>query len=280
MNKIALVTDSACDLNSEIIEKYKIRVLPFRVICDNEEFRDGIDISSEQVYSKLDDCNVTTSLPLLSDMECTFNELIKEGYTHVICITLSSGLSGIFNAVNLASKEFNDINIFVYDSKGISMCQGLIVEKCAELIEQGKDFEEIIEEIPRIKEKIKGYFVIGTLKYLKKGGRIGKITGTFGELINLKPIVTIDDDGKYVTYEKMRGRKQSLRRMEEIILQPKELVDVYLVYGNAEQETLEMAENLKGKEFIRSVKVVGNVSPVSGVHSGPGLIGVICYKVK
>ena len=275
MQKIALITDSACDLGRDIINKYNINVLPFRIIYENKEFLDGINIKPEDVYSNLDEEIPTSSLPSLSDMEKLFDRIKLEGYTHVIAITLSSGLSGIYNALRLISEDYPEIESFIFDSKSISLGEGVLVEKCGKMIEEGKSFKEIITEIPKIREKVNVFFVVGTLKYLKKGGRIGAVAGTIGEMLSLKPIITIDEDGRYVTYEKLRGRKQSLKKLVEIASSFENPGDAWLMHGYAEEEMENVYENLKKVSNIKNISKGGSISPVSGVHSGPGLIGLV-----
>lgn len=275
MEKIALITDSAGDLGKEILDKYNIHVLPFKIIYKTREFSDGVDITPEEVYDKIDEEMPTSSLPALIDMEDLYEKLKKEGYTHVIAVTLSSGLSGIFNALRLISDNYPEIKSFIFDSRSISLGEGVLIQKCGEMLEAGKTFEEITKQLPLLRSRMKVFFVVGTLKYLRRGGRIGRITGAIGEMLNLKPIVTIADDGKYVTYDKLRGRKQSLRRLEEIVYSLEKPGEVFLMHGRAEEEMRALGENLKKYKNVKSLYIGQNISPVSGVHSGPGLVGVV-----
>ena len=216
MNKIALITDTTSDLSREVIEKYNINVLPFRIIYSDREYLDNVDITSQEVYKNMETEVPTSSLPSMKDMEELFLKLEEQGYTHAIAITLSTGLSGIFNAIKLISENHPGINTHLCDSQSIALGEGLIVTECGRLIEEGKSFEEVVAAIPSIKKRIHLYFVVGTLEYLKRGGRIGKVSGTIAELLNIKPIITIDTDGKYITSEKVRGRKQSLNKLVEL----------------------------------------------------------------
>lgn len=280
MQKIALITDSASDLDKETLEKHNIHVLPFRIIYKTKEFSDGIDITPEEVYEKIDEEMPTSSLPALIDMEELYEKFKKEGYTHVIGVTLSSGLSGIFNALRLISDNYPEIKSFIFDSKSISLGEGVLMKKCGEMLEEGKTFEEITKQLPILRNKIKVFFVVGTLKYLRRGGRIGRITGTIGEMLNLKPIVTIAEDGKYITYDKLRGRKQSLRRLEEIIYSFEKPGDVFLMHGSAKEEMRALGENLKKYKNVKSLYMGQNISPVAGVHTGPGLVGVVYLELE
>ncbi|MGV8983311.1 DegV family protein [Clostridium sp.] len=280
MNKIALITDTTSDLSREVIEKYNINVLPFRIIYSDREYLDNVDITPEEVYKNMEKEVPTSSLPSMKDMEELFLKLEEQGYTHAITITLSTGLSGIFNAIKLTSENHPAINTYNCDSQSIALGEGLIVSECGRLIEEGKSFEEVVDAIPSIKKRIHLYFVVGTLEYLKKGGRIGKVSGTIAELLNIKPIIAIDTDGKYMTCEKVRGRKQSLNKLIELtnnILDEKKC-KVYIVHGHAEEEAKKVMESISSHPNIISIEFGGYISPVSGVHSGPGLVGMVCIE--
>ena len=217
MQKIALITDSACDLDLNTLKENNINLLPLRIIYSNAEYRDRIDISPSEVYKNLENEIPKTSLPSAKDTEEILNKLEEESYTHVICISISSGLSGSYNALRLALEDHPNLTSFVYDTKILAYPQGEIVLEVAKLIREGKSFNEIVSEIPNIRKRITGYFTLNTLEYLKKGGRIGRLAGTVGELLNLKPIITTDENGVYYTVTKVRGRKQSLSKMTELL---------------------------------------------------------------
>ncbi|ERK32198.1 DegV family protein [Clostridium intestinale] len=280
MEKIALITDTTSDLPQDSIEKYNIKILPFRIIYKDREYKDKYEITPKEVYDNFEKEIPTSSLPLAQDMEELYDELEKEGYTHAIAITLSSGLSGISNALRLVSENHDNIESFVYDSKTISWGEGILVKKCAELIEQGKDFNYIKNILPELRKKVKLFFVVGTLEYLRKGGRIGRISGTIGDLLNLKPIVAVDDEGRYFTHSKVRGRKQSLNKMINIV---KEIVndkahDIIVLNGCSDEDCKYMIDQFEKIDNVSSVNYGGDISPVSGVHSGPGLVGVVLVE--
>ena len=280
MEKIALITDSACDLEKDIIEKYNIHVLPFRIIYKNKEYRDGIDITAGEVYDSFNREIPTTSLPSMQDMEELYVKLENEGYTHVIAVTLSTGLSGIYNALKLVSEDHHNIKSFIYDSKSISLGEGILIQSCGEMLAEGKSYDEIVGELPRIKDRTKLYFVVGTLEYLTKGGRIGKVAGTIAELLHIKPIISTDNHGVYYTHSKVRGRKQSLKKLGELgeeILSLKKC-KVFIKHGNCEEEAQKVCDALSNHPNVVSIFRGGNISPVSGVHSGPGLVGLVLVE--
>lgn len=276
MEKIALIADTTCDLTSEVIEKYNIRMLPFRIIYKDKEYLDKIEITPQEVYTRLKEEVPTSSMPSMQDMEDVYCKLEKEGYTHAIAITLSTGLSGIYNGLKIVSENHPRINTFLYDSKSISLGEGVLLKECGRLIEEGKSFKEIIEAIPSVKKRMHIFFVVGTLEYLKKGGRIGRVSGTIAELLNIKPIISIGEDGRYFTYDKVRGRKQSLTRLFNICKEytNNKKCKVYVVHGDSLEDAKAFYEKLKELPNAVSVEFGGELSPVSGVHSGPQLVAI------
>ena len=281
MQKIALITDSACDLDLNTLKENNINLLPLRIIYSNGDYRDRLDISPQEVYDNLEKEVPKTSLPSAQETEETLNKLEEEGYTHVICISISSGLSGSFNAIRLALEDHPKLTSFVYDSKILAYPQGEIVLEVAKLIKEGKSFEEIIKEIPEIRKRVIGYFTINTLEYLKKGGRIGRLAGTVGELLNLKPIITTDEDGVYYNVAKVRGRKQSLSKMTELLKEylAKGKCEVAVLHAGCEDEAIKYMNSLKDLTNVVSIKIA-EISPALGIHGGPGLIGFSVKMVK
>lgn len=280
MEKIALITDSASDISKEKVERYNIRVLPFKIIYSDAEYDDNIDIHSKEVYATLKTNPPTTSLPSMKDMDVMYNELKAQGYTHAIVVTISSKLSGFCNAIKLASQDFPEIKTYVLDSKAISKAEEILICESARMIESGKSFAEITKKLPEIRSRIKVYFAIGTLEYLIRGGRIGKVTGSIAEFLHLKPVVGIDDEGQYYTYTKVRGRKQSIKKLQSIVedVLDKKKCDVYIMSGDADEESIALTEKLKEYKNSTHVEFGGCLSPVSCVHSGPGLVGVLYYE--
>lgn len=277
MQKIALIADTTGDIPQEILEKYNINVLCFRIIYKDREYRDKIEITAKQVYDGFKNEIPTSSMPALQDMEDLYDRLEREGYTHAIAVTLSSGLSGIYNGLRLVSEEHPKIKSFIYDSKNISLGEGVLIIKCAEMLEKGKTFEQIVEALPEIRSRVHTFFIVNTLEYLIKGGRIGKVSGTIGQLLNLKPIISVDMDGKYYTYYKARGKNQALNKMLEISKEftKNKKCEVFMMHGNGEEDTLKLMEHVKELPNVQSIIYGGCISPVSGVHSGPGLVGIV-----
>lgn len=276
MNKIALITDSTCGLPQEYINKYNIHIAHLKVIYKDAEYTDGINITADEVYSRLKEELPTTSMPSVQDACNIYDNLIKEGYTHAIVLPISSGLSGTINSFRLASEQYEDkITSFIFDTKILSMAVGLIVIEVAKMIQSGEKFKDICNAVPKFREKIKMYFTVDTLEYLIKGGRIGKVAGGIGQLLSLKPILTMADDGSYTTFAKLRGSKQAFNKLSSLAtdILDKGKGKVVVMTGTMKEEAkrlTDMLGNHPNTTFIHS----GIITPVIGIHSGPKLLAV------
>ncbi|MFW6284991.1 MAG: DegV family protein, partial [Bacillota bacterium] len=180
--KTAIITDSAANLDERFLEAHEnLFMLPLLIMIDGESFRDQIEISSESVYEKLDSHKVSTSLPSNEDLYTLLEKLKTEGYTDVLAINLSSGLSGTFNAFNLVFKDYEGLSITHYDSKTLGGGLAYLVEHAVKRIGEGITPKAIVKELDTIRfEESIALFTIDTLKYLRRGGRIGKVEGTLG----------------------------------------------------------------------------------------------------
>ena len=281
MEKIALITDSASDISVELLEKNKIKLLPFKVIYSDREYEDRIDITPQMMYERLKREIPKTSLPSIEKMTNIFKEAIDEGCTHAIIITISAAFSGTYNAVRLVCEDFPELETFVFDSKTLTMAEGAMVLEAAKLISEGKSFKEITEILPVYREKIDLFFTIDTLEYLQKGGRIGKVAGTIGELLNLKPIITVADDGTYRTAAKARGSKQSVSKLIEIFkgYLEKGKYKAWILDGYGMDKVQSLYEEIKDLPNVVECKIAGTIGPALGVNTGPGLVGLAIERV-
>lgn len=281
MEKIALITDSASDISVELLEKNKIKLLPFKLIYSDREYEDRIDITPQMMYERLKTEIPKTSLPSIERMNNVFKEIINEGYTHAIIITISAAFSGTYNAVRLICEDFPQLNTFIFDSKTLTMAEGAMVLETAELIKAGKTFKEITEILPTFREKIDLFFSIDTLEYLQKGGRIGRVAGTVGELLNIKPIITVADDGTYRTAAKVRGSKQVVSKLTNIFKTylEKGKYKAWILDGNGLDKVQNLYDSIKDLPNVVDCTIAGTIGPALGVNTGPGLVGLAIKRV-
>lgn len=278
--KIAIVTDSACDLPDSLLEKYNIRYVSLRIIYRDGEFRDRVEISAQKIYDMMDTELPKSSLPLLGDVEKLYDELADEGYTDVIHICISSGLSGTYNMVAMHAMEYTRMRVRAFDSKTLSMQEGIIVLLCARMLEQTQDVDEILAYARKLRDNSAGIFVVRTLEYLRKGGRIGLVEGVLGTMLQLKPIIWVNDDGIYETIAKVRGHGNAIETLIRECTNrfKKAKVMLAVMHGSAQADGEKLLERMKGVLNIEEF-FLEPVSPVLGVHTGPGLLAVIACEI-
>ncbi len=211
--KIALVTDTACDLSDAQLAEYGIRAVPLRVTTTRGEFRDRLEIDQDTLYELMKTELPKTSLPLPGDVSAIYREALAEGADRVVHLSISSGLSGACNMARLVAEEFPEGVVRVYDTKTLSAGEGLLTLAAARCFSDGMGIDETFAELDRLRSGQLGTFVIQTLEFLRKGGRIGLVEGVVGSLLNIKPVIFVNPDGVYQTLVKARGFAKALDAM-------------------------------------------------------------------
>ncbi|KXZ39299.1 EDD domain protein, DegV family [Alkalithermobacter thermoalcaliphilus JW-YL-7 = DSM 7308] len=207
---VKIVTDSVSDIPKDYLDKYDITVVPINIIIDENTYKDGLDITTEQVYDKIKQGYLPkTSQANPHDFIKVFDELSKEG-DEVLAILLSSKLSGTYSSALIAKQELLDRKIEVIDSKAITLTQGMLVIEAAKMAKEGKNLDEIKKVIEQKIDKMEQFIIFDTLEYAYKGGRISKIQYMLSNVLNLKIIITLKD-GEMVVKDKVRGRKKAIK---------------------------------------------------------------------
>ncbi|WP_240739238.1 DegV family protein [Marinitoga lauensis] len=282
MEKIGIIVDSGTDIPKHIIEKYNIKVVPLRIVINGKEYEEG-SISEEFLLERLDDSEVKTSLPNPDSIVNAIESCINEGAKKIMTFNISSNMSGTYNLFRLTSnslkEKYPDVEIENIDTLNISIGAGIIAYRAAKMIEEGKSFEETVKWCNENKNKSKVFFVIPSLKYLAKGGRIGKVSAKIGELLNIKPIISINDEGIYYTISKTRGFKRSFIKVYEEFLkfvdEKKHMAAIYISGTSKEFEKLQKDFYKKVSDLEHSIEVItGKVSSTLLVHSGPDMFGI------
>lgn len=279
-NKIAIITDSSCDLSQEQLLMHNIHLLSLRVITTKGEYRDRLEISEEALYTLMETELPKTSLPLPEDVTALYTKLHHEGTTHVIHVCISSGLSGTYNMVQLVTKEFEQkMQIALIDSQTLSTGLGMMVLEAAESLEAGLSFEEAVERAKAVRKTQLGMFIIKTLEFLRKGGRIGLVEGAVGTILHIKPIIFINSKGVYQTLAKARGYANALDTMvrEAVARFGKRSIHLSVVHGASALEAQKLLERLNGVLNIAD-SFISSVSPALAVHTGPGLLGIVAHE--
>ncbi len=276
--KIAVLTDSCADVPPHLAKRYHIAIVPLKIIYQDRAYLDGIDITPEEVYNRLPIEIPKTSLPDGETVGQIFRNLKAEGYTSVIAIIFSSGLSGTYQMVKLVSEEFPELRTAVFDTLSGCLGTGATALQTARYIEEGKTWDELMDLIPRLIQNTKVFFSINTLEYLQKGGRIGKITSIAGTMLNMKPIISFAPTGELINVAKIRGRKQSLMRITELVTEfaaehPGKRYNLMFASGGA-PEDLKTVRQTVLKLLPKRVNCwEGEIDSTLGVYVGPKLIG-------
>ena len=216
--KTVIVTDSSCDLSDEQLSRYGIRMISLRIVCQNAEYRDRIDIQEDELYELLTHELPKTSLPLPEDVSALYESLAQEGVTDVIHISISSGLSGTFNMVRMITQDFESrMRVHMVDSRTLSMGLGMMVLAAARALEEGATPEEAIERAQTVRRNQLGMFVIRTLEFLRKGGRIGKVTGRAANILGIKPMILFKE-GEIFSAGVARGRQKSFEKALDLLM--------------------------------------------------------------
>lgn len=278
--KIALLADSACDVPRELIEKLGIKILPLKIIYPDREYNDRVDINPDDVYDRMPEEIPTTSMPCLDEIRSILDDISQQGFTHVLAVALSSGLSGTFGAMKLVAQDVNNLVVKTFDSRTLSMGTGWMVIDAARNISSGLSFDKVVEKITNLQPKVSVYYVVETLEYLRRGGRIGQVAGMLAEFLHFKPIISVNPEGKYFTFCKVRGRRKSIDRLMEIVesVAPDKTINLAVMHGGAKKEAENMLQRLSKLPNIKEI-VFSDISPALGVHTGPGLLGVSFYEV-
>jgi len=273
--KIALVTDSGSDMPKDIIEKYNIHIIPLKIIYKDREYDDGIDIASEEVYARFNQEIPKTSMPSQLEITKLFDKIKQEGYNKILCIHLSCNLSGTVDMIKMISKDYKDLEIEVIDSKSVSIGVGMLVYEAAKLISECLPLADIKEMLLKAKDKISVFYCIPILDYLRKGGRIGLVAATIGTIMDLKPIISVNKEGRYYSHAKVRGRKKSLEKLMDIAIEKikDQKVNISVYHGSAKEEAQKFKEYFSKLPNVQEI-ISGQINPSMAVHTGPGLVGL------
>jgi DegV family protein with EDD domain len=277
---IKIVTDSTAYLPEEIVRQHDICVVPLYVHFGTEAFREGVELSNEEFYRRLKEAPElpTTSQPSAGEFHEVFAPLIDAGH-EIITLTISSKLSGTWNSAMAAKEMLPDAPISVVDSLSTSVGLHLMVDAAIEAVAGGATRQEIVDQIERAKQEMQLFFVVDTLEYLAKGGRIGNAKAFLGTILKVKPILVLQD-GAIEPLEQVRSKSKATARMLD-------LVEEY-VGGNGRTSKVAVTHalvpkdaELIGQELVGRLgcgqPLMGELGPVIGTHTGPGMVGIAAY---
>lgn len=290
MRNFQIFSDSSCDIPNELIDKYKICVIPYYVTFDQENyFKEHEEISNDTFYQKLATrVFPKTSLPSVQDYMNAFQKAIDAG-KDVLCFCLTAKFSGSYqsavNAKSMLEEDHPDAKIIIIDSIQATAGEGLVVLQAAYMQEAGYSLEQLVEKIEEIKSTARIMFTVDSLEHLQKGGRIGKVTSLAGTMLNLKPMIVLKE-AELMPYSNVRGRKKALEKIIAMVVEyfqenheSYEDYDFCMANATTLEETRMVQEKLEaliGRDLTLPVFQIG---VTIGTYTGPGALG-ICFIKK
>jgi DegV family protein with EDD domain len=281
MANVAIVTDSTADIPADLQKQLGISVVPLKVNFGEESYLDGIELTAENFYRKLADSQVfpTTSQPSPAEFFEVYKPLVDAGRP-VVSVHLSSAFSGTYQSARIAQSMLEgDHDVTVIDSRSASYGYGYIVVAAAKMAARGEPADKIVEAIHRLRRELRLYFVVDTLEYLQKGGRIGKASAFVGSLLNIKPILTIDDEGIITPVDKVRGQKRAFARIVELLKADFGDRPIHLNIAKTpgfDQTAQEVTTLIRSQFEICSFHEAA-IGSVIGTHAGPGTVGIFAW---
>jgi DegV family protein with EDD domain len=282
MCAVKIVVDSTSDIPAEECRRLGIEMIPLKVHFGEETYLDGVTIGPGNFYDMLESSPVmpTTSQPSPNDFLELYQRILeKEPGAQIISFHLSSEFSGTYQSAVIAKSMMEgDPDITVVDSRSASHGFGAAVLLAAEMAREGASKGQILEATDRLLKGIRIYFLVDTLEYLQRGGRIGKAAALIGGLLNIKPILTVQD-GVVASVDKTRGTKKAMARIIEMLEEEfgRSPVHVGIGWSKYDEHAKELLARVREKFDVRSVREV-EIGGVIGTHVGPGTSAVFMYK--
>ncbi len=283
MPRVHVVTDSGSDLSKEIRDTYNIHVVPLSIQFGDEIYRDGVDMHEETFYQRLTEGSVlpSTCQPSPADFVKCYKEIAEPGDT-IISVHLSSKLSGTYQSAFLATTMIDNLDIVVLDTKSASIGIGLVAIAVAEAVQKGATKDEAVALAHKVINEMGVYFVVDTLEYLKKNGRIGAAQAMVGALLNIKPILTLVE-GVVTPFDKVRGKAKALKGIQDIIAEysakhPGQALRIGITHANSYADAKKFSDEIAKTIDVHEL-IISYIGPTIGVHVGPGTIAVLFYPM-
>ncbi|WP_127837064.1 DegV family protein [Clostridium prolinivorans] len=283
-----LIIDCCCDLPIEYVEKNNVELLSLTVNINGKEYKDnlGKSLSYKDFYLAVrNGAMPSTSQINVFDFEKEFRKHVSLGKA-IIYIAFSSALSGTYNSACIAKEnileEYKDADITIIDSRCASLGEGLLDYYAIEMLKNGASKEEIVNWVEENKLKVNHWFTVDDLNHLKRGGRVSGTAAAIGTILDIKPIMHVDDEGKLIPVTKVKGRKKSIKTLaEELnkrIINPEEQI-IFISHGDCIEDAKFLEKLILEKHKVKDV-IINNIGPIIGSHAGPGTIAVFFIGEK
>ena len=273
---VKVVTDSTADLPQEVVDELDITVVPLTVLFGQDAYKDGVEITRDEFFDRLVNGTILprTSQPAVGDFVEVYKKLTEQG-DEIVSVHISDKLSGTMNSARLAVQDLPDAKVAIVDSGTAALALGLVAKATAEAAKAGQSHDEVAAVARSAAEKTDVFFVVDTLEYLQKGGRIGKAAALIGGLLSIKPILTVVD-GEVHPHVKVRTRAKAVAKLAEIAEKNGPYAEVGIIHearGEAVDTLFEQLEPLSDRPVV-----TGKIGAVIGVYTGPGVIGLALRK--
>ena len=281
MSNIQIICDTMNDVPKEIVEKYNIEILPATIVFDGIEYKAGVDIEGDEFYKMLRSSNSmpTTSQVTYATFKDTFEKYLDEG-KKILYLSGSSAASGTYQSAMIAKNDIESDDIHIFDTYSLCIGGGMLITEAAIMAQESNDIDYIINKLNEYKEKVEVYFSVDSLDYLHKGGRISGTKATIGTILNIKPILKIED-GVVKQKTQVRGSKKKIPTLiEQLKLQVGDDFsdkEVYVGYGDDIEECNKFVEKVKNELSPKSVKIF-QIGACVACHSGPDVFGLACLN--
>ena len=279
MARIRVVTDSACDLSAEVAAAHGVTIVPLTIRFGDEEFVDREELSGKEFWARVQSSPTMpeTAAPSPGAFQTAFEDAARQGAESVVCVNLSSGLSATYQSARAAADAVAaDIPVTVIDSQSVTVGQGLMVLTASDLAADGATPERIRAEVEDLRSRTHVYGAVGTLDFLKRGGRIGGAAHLVGSLLSIQPVIEVR--GGVVELEsKQRTRTRVLQYLASKALNAGPLDRLAVANGAADDADV-LVGQLAAAE-TRHDLILTELGPVVGAHAGPGTVGV-CFQIR
>lgn len=279
---IKIVTDSTAYLPETYVRQHDIRVVPLNVHFGQEAFKEGVEMDDEEFYARLKAAPElpTTSQPSAGEFLQVFEEIAGAGH-EIVTITISSKLSGTWNSAMAAKDMLSGGNVSVVDSLSTATGMHLMIDAALEAIASGASRQDVVALLERIREKLHFLFVVDTLEYLAKGGRIGNAKRLLGTMLRIKPILCVEE-GAIEPLEQVRSKPKAVARLleltEELLGENASQAKVGVCHALVPSDASAVREAL-GTQLGCQEPILSDLGPVIGTHTGPGCIAVAMYAL-
>ena len=276
--RIAVITDSGTDTPAAFVAEHDVRVIPLRInYSDGSSYENGVDITTEDVVRRFDEEIPSTSLPSPMKIQQTFEQAKRDGYTGAVVVTISSGLSATHETMSMVARQMEDFPVVMVDTKSIGIAAGFVVMEAVRQVEAGTPLERLGSVLTAASERVRVFFSVQKLDFLRKGGRISEAVYRVGSVLNIKPVLTCDErEGKYVIEKKPRGWQKALNTQIELIAEQAARWNQVRVAVCTFDPSLreELAARVRERVTNTVEFITCGISADLLVHTGPTLVGM------